>query len=799
MSERVMKRALNAETIGLVLVFFAIQVLLYGMEAFLRGTQIRSLFWVCLAAALIGLWAGKSRASGLQTSVAMVVLGAVIVWILGAKIAEPMFTLAREFIEAGPQLFPEIQYRVNVDARELMAAWDVIANSSGALMDRWQTWSMSITENIRVNDALIRNMIWTFALWLLSAWIGWFAAKRNAMASLLPGAALLTVMMWSSERRVESLWAFVVIMLLLMGIWNYKSHASMWETRRVDYSDSIRYDMGQSILIVVVVVGLLAFITPSVSWRDVRDYLRELERERARAQQAETVKTPNPAARPYTPPQSSAVQPELPREHLLTAGFAQSRNIVMTIRTGELPPVVIQNLTTNAPRYYWRSVVYDRYVGGGWFTTSAPAQPFEANQPLIAGVLSGYKQLHLNVQMQRPEGRLYWSGMLFSADIPLAVDWRLRPQSNLFADQTDLLQADMFAARTEAVSYKADAFVPIPSIEQLRASPMEEYPEHIQNHYRSLPPTVPARVHQLANEITEGLENPYDKAKAIETYLRLNYPYDLEIDAPPEDKDVADYFLFDLKRGYCDYYATAMVVLARSSGLPARFVSGYASGDYDAPNAQYVVRELHAHSWAEVYFNDIGWVEFEPTANQPEIERQEAQTTPAQQNESDSRAKALLVELTRLQIAPIVIPFFILFVVVLLYFAVIEPVLFLRVAPAVAIEVLYKRLYRSGRPLAGERTRAETAHEFTARLIRQVQEVNMAFKRSPHRLQSDVEHLTGIYHSSLFRAHAVDTQDVKQALKLWARLRWLLFIEKIKHFLWRSTKSYMDRVNKQSN
>ena len=82
---------------------------------------------------------------------------------------------------------------------------------------------------------------------------------------------------------------------------------------------------------------------------------------------------------------------------------------------------------------------------------------------------------------------------------------------------------------------------------------------------------------------------------------------------------MADYFLFDLKQGYCDYYATSMVVLARAAGLPARLVVGYANGSYDHERAQYIVTENYAHSWVEIYFADIGWVEFEPTSSQPVI------------------------------------------------------------------------------------------------------------------------------------------------------------------------------------
>ena len=113
---------------------------------------------------------------------------------------------------------------------------------------------------------------------------------------------------------------------------------------------------------------------------------------------------------------------------------------------------------------------------------------------------------------------------------------------------------------------------------------------------------------------------PYDRARAIEQYLRT-FPYTLQLPPPPLDRDVVDYFLFDLQKGYCDYYASAMVVLARAAGLPARLVVGYAPGTFDAQRALYVVTAADAHSWAEVYFPGIGWIEFEPTAGRAALER----------------------------------------------------------------------------------------------------------------------------------------------------------------------------------
>ena len=131
---------------------------------------------------------------------------------------------------------------------------------------------------------------------------------------------------------------------------------------------------------------------------------------------------------------------------------------------------------------------------------------------------------------------------------------------------------------------------------------------------------MPQRVRTLASEITDPFTNPYDKATAIEAYLR-RIPYDLSINAPPAGRDAVDWFLFDKQRGYCDYYASAMTVLCRAVGIPARLAQGYARGEYESSVRGYRVRESDAHSWPEVYFPYCGWIEFEPTMAQPLISR----------------------------------------------------------------------------------------------------------------------------------------------------------------------------------
>ena len=130
--------------------------------------------------------------------------------------------------------------------------------------------------------------------------------------------------------------------------------------------------------------------------------------------------------------------------------------------------------------------------------------------------------------------------------------------------------------------------------------------------YLQLPADLPPELAAYAAEITAGAETPYDKALAIEAALR-KLPYTLDVPPPPKDREVVSWFLNDLGKGYCDYFASAMVVLARLSGVPARLAIGYASGNYDRQADQYTVTEMDAHSWAEVYFPGFGWIPFEPT------------------------------------------------------------------------------------------------------------------------------------------------------------------------------------------
>ncbi|MBI4233222.1 MAG: transglutaminase domain-containing protein [Chloroflexi bacterium] len=159
--------------------------------------------------------------------------------------------------------------------------------------------------------------------------------------------------------------------------------------------------------------------------------------------------------------------------------------------------------------------------------------------------------------------------------------------------------------------YEVGSSVSIATEEELRSADTL-YPGWVTDRYLQLPSTTPPRVLGLANRLTRDAPTPYDKAFAIQSYLRT-LGYNTNIPAPPYDADGVSYFLFTLRQGYSDYFASAMAVLLRAAGVPSRMVAGYAPGEWDQQADAYVVRDLDSHGWVEAYFPGYGWVEFEPT------------------------------------------------------------------------------------------------------------------------------------------------------------------------------------------
>jgi transglutaminase-like putative cysteine protease len=158
--------------------------------------------------------------------------------------------------------------------------------------------------------------------------------------------------------------------------------------------------------------------------------------------------------------------------------------------------------------------------------------------------------------------------------------------------------------------YEATSDLAQPAAGELRAAG-GPYPLDVLLQSLKLPPLDP-RIRQLAEQITVSADNNYDKAVAIETYLRTHFGYTLELPRTVPRDRLAN-FLFERQQGHCEYFASSMAVMLRALRIPSRVVNGFSGGEFNDLTSQYLVRASNAHSWVEAYFPGYGWVSFDPT------------------------------------------------------------------------------------------------------------------------------------------------------------------------------------------
>jgi transglutaminase-like putative cysteine protease len=206
--------------------------------------------------------------------------------------------------------------------------------------------------------------------------------------------------------------------------------------------------------------------------------------------------------------------------------------------------------------------------------------------------------------------------VFFLAPVPLKIngDYRvieITPDGSVFNSHPAAGESDTPQA-IGVYSADADTRDPEPFV---RDSKSRNYPERVSLLYLQLP-RLDSRIPVLAQRITAASNSNYARAKAIEQYLQTNFSYTLQLPGVREPDPLA-YFLFERKKGHCEYFASSMAIMLRTQGIPARVVNGFRGGEYNDLTGSYIVREKDAHSWVEAYFPEYGWVTFDPTPSGP--------------------------------------------------------------------------------------------------------------------------------------------------------------------------------------
>ncbi len=286
-----------------------------------------------------------------------------------------------------------------------------------------------------------------------------------------------------------------------------------------------------------------------------------------------------------------------------------------------------------APRIHWRGVAFDKYSARKWSRSSdAP----RTNQTLEQGPTKDRRVLlwagralpipeieRLQATTVKQE---IWldpldSDALFGASNPRVVEYAHTLRRRQPTERNDEIRLD----HGSTVHYTVFSEVTPPSPEELRARELAPRPGDAAPRlppgfdvYLQLPPEITARTRELARTITATAMTRYDKAMAIKTWLGKNLTYTLELEEPTGE--AVDFFLFERKRGHCEYFASAFAVLARAAGIPTRTVNGFLGGEWNEYQSYVAVRAGDAHSWNEVFFHappgsgDAGlWVTFDAT------------------------------------------------------------------------------------------------------------------------------------------------------------------------------------------
>jgi transglutaminase-like putative cysteine protease len=272
----------------------------------------------------------------------------------------------------------------------------------------------------------------------------------------------------------------------------------------------------------------------------------------------------------------------------------QSDDIVMRARIDGHPG--------EQPDLYWRGIALDTFDGKAWGRSNLARDVYaKGDRDLIPLDLASSRESILSetIYLEPLD-----TSVLFGLPKIVGI------QTNLPAVSKDADGGISSTRAADRISYRILSDRSTTPIEELRADNKKYSPD--EDRFLELPGNVDPRIEKLAAQVTSAYSNRYDKAKAVEQYLQTNFGYTLELKAGGADP-LAD-FLFNVRQGHCEYFATAMAIMLRTQGIATRVVNGFHQGDYNEAADIWVVRQKNAHSWVEVYFpKPDTWVKFDPT------------------------------------------------------------------------------------------------------------------------------------------------------------------------------------------
>lgn len=745
-----------ANLASLLLIGLALGCLIYG----LRDSLIAIEPWPLILISLIGILLGRAltgiKIPGWLAALLALALGAVIIILGVGRLGIPLFKMAGmavSWLRQAALLWVFNPENIgSLKTTGLLTAWQEYSQAGQTLWTRLNGWIPGMISERPVYDALRVQMVWAGLIGFASVWATWWLVhRRQPLVGFAPSGILLAASLAYSGAPLFALIAWTGTLLAAQALAAYQQHAHSWVSRHIDSAD-IQTDWIMAVIPIVAGLMIAAGFLPSLSITKINERISQALN---RSNQSDQIITGAFGIKQRSQTASSPLEfsriPGLPNRHLIGSGPELSKQLVMWVALADSTP------GPGTPAYYWRALTYDRYAYWGWYSYPSETKSHPGGEfiPTILQDLPSTRleRIRQNVTTLRKDGGLvYMAGELAQVSEDYQTSWRRQP--------------DIFGAQLTVKNYSAISYRSRPSPEQLQKAG-SKYPQWVRDNYLILPENLPQRVWDLALDLTVTKPTAYDRAVALQAYLR-QFPYTLDVKPPPPGRDLVDYFLFELKQGYCDYFASAMVVLSRAAGLPARLVVGYASGTYDPQHNRFTVTAADAHAWAEIYFPDYGWVEFEPTSNRALINPiavqnhagiQQSGENPPTQNLTHTLCFrriffGLLIGLTGAFI-------------ILVGWEIGDRLRLRRMPPQQAVIAVYKRLYRQGQHIQRGAAAGLTPHEFAGLLIR-------SLGARPFMLDQNaryVHRLVDLYARAIYGPQPANHSDQLEAVGDWYNLR----------------------------
>ncbi len=557
--------------------------------------------------------------------VPMVTFVAVIVGVLFAKSHFGINTIRVMAVIFGMFL---ILYLVGRTEEFAHMAWRArLIDAQDGMLTRQILWFQKLFSGGTSRDGLIFVFQTAVVYWVLGLTATWYTFRnpRVWFAIIPTGLILFSVVYYYAGPNPLALYlaTYALLALLFVARTHLLSQEQQWRSSSVRYEKQIWFTFIRAGFIAALLALIFAWLIPPLSasatvgdaLSGTRGPWREFQEDWTRMFSALRTYGSN-TADPY-------------QNSLVLGGPRNPGNT----------PVMDVFVSQELPYAYWQALVYDTYTeNGSWHVADLTVnEHYPDDGPINTPPTLGREVITQTIVS-------YFPNSSFIYGIPEIVNTDRALKVVAMEDNNGHKLVN--SVRSKFILQQGDSYEVVSRFSLVDATSLRNastiYPNWVTETYLPLPDSITPETIALAEDITAVYDNNFDKAIAIRDYLRENITYNDQIEAVPDGFEPVHYTLFVTKEAYCNYYASAMAVMLRSQGIPARIASGFSRGSFDDESFSYRVNASNAHTWVEAYFPDYGWIQFEPTASAgtPIIPRPETMEDGAGGDAFDAFARA---------------------------------------------------------------------------------------------------------------------------------------------------------------